>query len=53
MCLVSTARERTASFSSVLDEGAHAATAQLSQDIEHGRVVPSGIAGTDAQPSGQ
>ena len=42
-----------AARSGVLDERAHAARAQLSQDIEHGRVVPPGIAGTDAQPSGQ
>jgi len=31
----------------VLDEGAHTARAELSQDIEHGRVVPPGIAGTE------
>jgi hypothetical protein len=37
----------------VLDEGAHAAKAQLSQDIEHGRVVPPGIASTDTDQSGQ
>jgi aquaporin Z len=42
-----------AAGSGVLDEGALAAKAQLSQDIEHGRVVPPGIAGTDAQRSGQ
>ena len=33
-----------AAGSGVLDEGAQAARAQLSQDIEHGRVVPPGIA---------
>ena len=42
-----------AAGSGVLDEGAHVARAKLAQDIEHGRVVPPGIAGTDAQPSGQ
>ena len=42
-----------AAGSGVLDEGAHTARAQLSQDIDHGKVVPPGIAGTDAQPSGQ
>ena len=42
-----------AAGSGVLDEGAHAARAKLSQDIEHGRVVPPGIAGTDTQPGGQ
>jgi hypothetical protein len=42
-----------AAGSGVLDEGAHAAKAELSQDIEHGRVVPPGIADTDTQPSGQ
>ena len=42
-----------AAGSGVLDEGAHAARAKLSQDIEHGKVVPPGIADTDAQPSGQ
>jgi aquaporin Z len=41
-----------AAGSGVLDEGAHAARARLSQDIEHGRVVPPGIAGTDTQPGG-
>jgi hypothetical protein len=42
-----------AAGSGVLDEGTHTARAHLSQDIDHGRVVPPGIAGTDAQPSGQ
>ena len=42
-----------AAGSGVLDEGAHTARAQLSQDIEHGRVVPPGIAGTDPPPGGQ
>jgi len=37
----------------VLDEGALAAKAELSQDIDQGKVVPPGIAGTDTQPSGQ
>jgi aquaporin Z len=41
-----------AAGSGVLDEGAHAAKAKLSQDIEHGRVVPPGIADTDTQPGG-
>ena len=40
-----------AAGSGVLDEGALAAKAHLSQDIEQGRVVPPGIAGTDAQRS--
>ena len=42
-----------AAGSGVLDEGAHAARARLSQDIEHGRVVPPGIADTEAQRPGQ
>jgi hypothetical protein len=42
-----------AAGSGVLDEGAHTAKSKLSTDIEHGRVVPPGIAGTDTQPSGQ
>jgi aquaporin Z len=42
-----------AAGSGVLDEGALAAKAQLSQDIDQGKVVPPGIAGTDAQPGGQ
>jgi aquaporin Z len=41
-----------AAGSGVLDEGAHTAQAQLSQDIEHGRVVPPGIDSTDTQPGG-
>ena len=42
-----------AAGSGVLDQGALAAKAELSQDIDQGKVVPPGIAGTDAQPSGQ
>jgi aquaporin Z len=42
-----------AAGSGVLDEGALTAKSKLSTDIEHGRVVPEGIAGTDTQPSGQ
>jgi len=42
-----------AAGSGVLDEGALAAKAKLSQDIEHGKVVPPGIAGTGTQPGGQ
>ncbi len=42
-----------AAGSGVLDQGALAAKAELSQDIEQGKVVPPGIAGTDAQRSGQ
>ncbi len=42
-----------AAGSGVLDEGAHAARAKLSQDIEHGKVVPPGIASTDTQRPGQ
>jgi len=42
-----------AAGSGVLDEGALAAKAQLSQDIEQGRVIPPGIADTDTQRSGQ
>ena len=42
-----------AAGSGVLDDGAHVARAKLAQDIEHGKVVPPGIAGPDAQPSGQ
>ena len=38
--------------SGLLDEGALAAKAQLSEDIERGKVVPQGIAGTDPPPSG-
>ena len=42
-----------AAGSGVLDEGAVTAKAKLSQDIEHGKAVPPGIAGTDTQQSGQ
>ena len=42
-----------AAGSGVLDEGALAAKARLAKDIDQGKVVPPGIAGTDAQPSGQ
>ena len=42
-----------AAGSGVLDEGALTAKAKLSQDIEQGKAVPPGIAGTDAQQSGQ
>ncbi|HUK71781.1 MAG TPA: aquaporin [Streptosporangiaceae bacterium] len=42
-----------AAGSGVLDKGALTAKAELSQDIEHGKVVPPGIAGTDTQRSGQ
>ena len=42
-----------AAGSGVLDEGARAAKAQLSEDIERGKVVPQGIADTDTQRSGQ
>jgi aquaporin Z len=41
-----------AAGSGVLDEGALAAKAELSQDIDRGKVVPPGIAGTDTQPGG-
>jgi aquaporin Z len=41
-----------AAGSGVLDRGALAAKARLSQDIEQGKVVPQGIAGTDPPPSG-
>ena len=40
-----------AAGSGLLDEGALAARAQLSQEIDEGKVVPPGIADTDAQPS--
>jgi hypothetical protein len=36
----------------VLDEGALTAKAELSKDIDQGKVVPPGIAGTDTQQSG-
>jgi aquaporin Z len=42
-----------AAGSGVLDKGALTAKAELSQDIEQGKVVPPGIAGTDTQRSGQ
>jgi aquaporin Z len=42
-----------AAGSGVLDEGAQAAKAKLSEDIDQGRVVPPGIVGTDTQPAGQ
>jgi aquaporin Z len=42
-----------AAGSGVLDEGALTAKAELSKDIEHGKVVPPGVTGTDTQPSGQ
>jgi len=42
-----------AAGSGVLDEGALAAKAELSQEIDQGKVVPPGTAGTDAQPSGR
>jgi aquaporin Z len=42
-----------AAGSGVLDEGALTAKARLSQDIEQGKAVPPGIAGTDTQQSGQ
>jgi aquaporin Z len=41
-----------AAGSGVLDEGALAAKAKLSQDIDQGKVAPPGIAGTGTQPSG-
>ena len=42
-----------AAGSGVLDEGAMAAKAKLSQDIDQGNVVPPGIAGTGPQRTGQ
>ena len=42
-----------AAGSGVLDEGALAAKAKLSEEIEQGRVVPEGITGTGTQPAGQ
>ncbi len=42
-----------AAGSGVLDEGALTAKARLSQDIDQGKVVPSGITDTDTQQSGQ
>ncbi len=41
-----------AAGSGVLDEGSLAAKAELSQDIEQGKVVPPGIASIDAPRSG-
>ena len=41
-----------AAGSGVLDQGALAAKAKLSQDIEQGKVAPPGIAGTDPQRGG-
>ena len=42
-----------AAGSGVLDEGALTAKAKLSQDIDQGKVVPPGIAGTGPQRTGQ
>ena len=42
-----------AAGSGVLDEGALTAKAQLSHDIDQGKVVPEGITGTDTHPTGQ
>src|SRR5579862_9391151 len=42
-----------AAGSGVLDEGALAAKAELSEEIDQGRVVPPGVADTDAQGTGQ
>ncbi len=42
-----------AAGSGVLDEEALTAKARLSEEIEQGKVVPPGIAGTDTQRSGQ
>ncbi len=39
---------RAVAGSGVLDEGAQAAKARLAQDIDQGKVIPPGIAGTDA-----
>ena len=41
-----------AAGSGVLDEGALAAKARLSQEIDQGKVVPPGIAGTDPPRGG-
>jgi aquaporin Z len=41
-----------AAGSGVLDEGALAAKAKLSEEIDQGRVIPPGVADTDAQRSG-
>ena len=40
--------QSSAAGSGVLDQGALAAKAELSEDIEQGKVVPPGIAETDA-----
>ncbi len=42
-----------AAGSGELDEGAHTAKAQLSQEIDEGKVVPQGIADPDTEPKGQ
>jgi aquaporin Z len=42
-----------AAGSGVLDPGALAAKARLSEEIEQGKVVPEGIAETDIKPDGQ
>jgi hypothetical protein len=42
-----------AAGSGVLDEGALTAKAELSEEIEQGKVVPPGITGTDPQSSGR
>ncbi len=42
-----------AAGSGVLDRGALAAKARLSEDIDQGKVVPPGISGTDPQRSRQ
>ena len=41
-----------AAGSGVLDEGARTAKAQHSQDMEHGKIVPPGITGTDVEQTG-
>jgi hypothetical protein len=42
-----------AAGSGVLDEGALTAKAQLSQDIDQGKVIPPGIADTGPQRTGR
>ena len=42
-----------AAGSGELDKGALTAKAELSQEIDEGKVVPPGITGTDTQPGGQ
>jgi aquaporin Z len=42
-----------AAGSGVLDPGAEAAKAKLAEEIEQGKIVPPGIAATDAQRSDQ